>query len=99
LLSDSQIVYISNMRIQGISTPGHTPGSMCYLIEKKYLFVGDALSLKSGKADKFNEFFNMDTETQLKSIKKLSGLSGVDHIFTSHYGFSSDFSNVFKEWK
>ncbi|MCK7506903.1 MAG: hypothetical protein MZV70_24480 [Desulfobacterales bacterium] len=31
---------------------------MSYVINDAYLFVGDTMSLKNGKADLFNEFFN-----------------------------------------
>ncbi len=72
---------------QIIITPGHTPGSMCYLINNKYLFTGDALSIKAGKIDKFNEFFNMDTET------------ATEYIFSAHYGYSDDYKNAVKDWK
>ena len=99
LLNDGENIIIDSIKIQGILTPGHTPGSMCYIINNKYLFSGDALSLKGGKVDKFNEFFNMDTETSLKSIRKLSNLHNIEYIFTTHYGYNNDFSSAFSNWK
>ncbi len=84
---------------QIIITPGHTPDSMCYLINNKYLFTGDALSIKAGKIDKFNEFFNMDTETATKSIEKITRIPVTEYIFSAHYGYSDDYKNAVKDWK
>lgn len=88
LLENQQILSIENTQIQGILTPGHTPGSMCYLINNKYLFTGDALSLQNGKIAGFNKIFNMNTEEAVKSMEKLTNIHGVKNIFTAHYGYS-----------
>jgi hydroxyacylglutathione hydrolase len=98
-LKDNQIVKVGNIIIKAISTPGHTPGSMCFLVNGKYLFTGDTLSLKDGKVGLFNNFFNMDTETQKLSIKKISHLENVQFIFTAHYGYTTDFSKAIEKWK
>jgi len=98
LVEDNQIINISDLKIKGILTPGHTPGSMCYLINDKYLFTGDTMSLKSGNVDVFNDFFNMDTETQRKSLKKLTGFPEVKYIFTAHYGFTDNYKKAFNNW-
>jgi glyoxylase-like metal-dependent hydrolase (beta-lactamase superfamily II) len=93
LIADQQILNIGNVTIKGYLTPGHTPGSMCYLINEKYLFAGDALSLKNGKIGRFNEFFNMDSKTAIKSIEKIIQIPDCEYIFTAHYGYTSDFIN------
>ena len=79
-------------------TPGHTTGSMSYLVNGKYLFTGDCLSLISGKADKFASFINMDNKILETSLHKLKTLSGVDYIFTAHYGYSRNFKEAFSNW-
>ena len=98
-LDDNQKLTIDGLKIKCISTPGHTPGSMCYLMNDIHLFTGDTISLKNGQAGLFNEFFNMDSESQKKSIKKLSKLTGVQNVFTAHYGFSNDYQEVFSPYK
>ena len=98
LLDDGEVLNIGNFKIQGILVPGHTPGSMCYLINDKYLFTGDALSLKNGKIDRFNEFFNMDTEKAVESMGKLTNIPDVKYIFTAHYGYSDDYKNAVNNW-
>ena len=92
-------INISGIKIKGILTPGHTPGSMCWLINNKYLFTGDNLSLKDGKAELFNDLFNIDSELQAKSLKKLAYLNGIEYVFTAHYGYTDDFEVAFKDWK
>jgi glyoxylase-like metal-dependent hydrolase (beta-lactamase superfamily II) len=70
---------------------------MCYLVNDKYLFTGDALSLKNDKIDEFNNFFNMDSEMALKSIEKIKNLNNIDYIFTAHYGYSDNFQKAISE--
>jgi len=99
LIEDQQIFNIGNLKIQGILTPGHTVGSMCYLIDGKYLFVGDALSLKEGKINPFNSFFNTDTKTATKSMEFITKLTNAEYIFTAHYGYTDDYKTAVQIWK
>ncbi|NDP21917.1 MAG: MBL fold metallo-hydrolase [Paludibacter sp.] len=99
LLNDQQNVQIGNLNIKGILTPGHTPGSMCYLFNNKYLFVGDAFSLKDGKIDKPSDFFSMDMKTAIQSLVKISDLPEAQYIFTAHTGYSDNYKKAMKDWK
>ena len=94
MLDDQQTLKIGNITIRGIETPGHTPGSMSYLVNNKYLFVGDAFGLKNGKIDKPNKFFSGDMETAIKSFDNISDLSDVEYIFTAHNGYSDNYKNA-----
>lgn len=87
-LADGQKVQAAGCEVTSIAAPGHTPGSMAYLVSPGYLFTGDALSLKGGKAALFNEFFNMDTPRQRESLAGLERLPGVMYVFTAHYGYA-----------
>lgn len=98
LVKDNQCINLAGLSIKGILTPGHTPGSMCYLMNNRYLFTGDALSLINWKVNEFNNFFNMDTKTQIASIDKLSKLENVEYLFTAHHGMSNDFAFAFSNW-
>ena len=91
LLKDDQVVNIGGLEIRGIATPGHTPGSMCFLVNDTYLYIGDSGSLKDGKVGLFNDRFNMDNETQATSLRDLASLTTPTHVFTMHYGVSSNF--------
>ena len=96
---DQQTITINDLKIKGFLTPGHTCGSISYLVDDKYLFVGDAMSLKNGKIGKFNKFFNMDNELALKSIANITNIPDAKYIFTAHYGFTNDYKNAVKDWK
>lgn len=98
LIADQQILKIGNVKIKGISTPGHTLGSICYLINDKYLFTGDALRLKDGKVQEFIKFINMDSKTAFTSIHKITQIPEAEFIFTSHHGFTNDFKYAVKNW-
>ena len=98
VIDDQQIFNIGNLKIKGILTPGHTVGSMCYLVNDQYLFTGDLLSLKDGKMAKFNELFNMDTKTAIQSMKKITELPEAKYIFTAHYGYCDNYTNAVKDW-
>ena len=96
LVDDGQKMMIGKTLITCISTPGHTPGSMSYLINDKYLFVGDAFGLKDGKVDKPNSFFSKDMPLAIKSFQKINNLPAAEYIFTAHTGFTADYKNAVK---
>ncbi len=44
VLTDDSVIEVGQLRLRTIHTPGHTPGSMCFLVEgKPILFSGDTL--------------------------------------------------------
>ena len=98
-LEDNQELNILNIKVKGILVPGHTEGSMCFVVNDTFLFTGDALSLKNGKVDKFNKLFNMDSEMAAKSMDKLTNLPNVKYIFTAHHGYTNDYSTAFNNFK
>lgn len=93
LLTDNQLLTIGNLSIKTISTPGHTPGSMSYLINDRYLFVGDAFGLKNGKITRPNSFFSKDMSTAVLSFEKIKNLPA-EYIFTAHAGYTNDYKNA-----
>lgn len=65
-LKDKQRIKVGNIEIQVIHTPGHTPGSVCYLTHGN-LFTGDTLFVGDvGRSDLTGGSF----ETLLQSIKE-----------------------------
>ncbi|HEX2192897.1 MAG TPA: MBL fold metallo-hydrolase, partial [Acidimicrobiales bacterium] len=44
LLEDGQVLAVGELRLRAVHTPGHTPGSMCFLVEgSPVLLSGDTL--------------------------------------------------------
>lgn len=87
LLRDQELLIIGNTSIKCFLVPGHTPGSMCYLVNDKYLFVGDGMGIKDNAFIPFNSFFNMDTEKAIKSMPIIQNIAEAEYIFTAHYGY------------
>jgi glyoxylase-like metal-dependent hydrolase (beta-lactamase superfamily II)/rhodanese-related sulfurtransferase len=51
-LKDSSTINVGNAVITALATPGHTPESMCYLLDQQALFTGDTLFLQGvGRPD------------------------------------------------
>ena len=86
LLGDRDTLKVGGMRIQIIHTPGHTPGSCCYLFNHEYLATGDNAAFKNGKFVHFIDFFNMDTRVQENSLKNLKELHTTPFILMGHHG-------------
>ena len=80
-IKDNDELFIGKTKIKAISTPGHTEGGMCYLIENK-LFSGDTLFQGSvGRCD----MPGGDLGTIIKSIKeKLFILPDEIEVYTGH---------------
>lgn len=50
--NDNDVLKLGSLRIEFIHTPGHTPGSQCFLVNNKYLVSGDTLFLDGcGRVD------------------------------------------------
>jgi glyoxylase-like metal-dependent hydrolase (beta-lactamase superfamily II) len=86
LLEDNDTLTIDGLKLKIIHTPGHTPGSACYIIGKDYLATGDNLILESGRYGHFIEQFNMDTPQQIESLKVLPPPGDFKYILTAHNG-------------
>ena len=99
LLEDNDEVAVGTIKVRAIETPGHTPGSMSYLIDDQLLFVGDAFKLMDGKAYPNSPIYCMDTKKQEESIRKIAELKGVHSVFTAHGGYSNNFDQVMADWK
>lgn len=99
LLNDNDEVVVGTVKVRAIETPGHTPGSMSYLIDDEILFVGDAFKLIDGKAYPNSPLYCMDAEKQEESIKKLAKFKDVHSVFTAHGGYSNNFGDAMADWK
>lgn len=100
LLQDGDELDLMGKKVNCVSLPGHTDGTMGYIIDNKYLFTGDAFRIKNGKLDvPLKKQFVMDLNQMRQSLKKAASLDSVKYIFSSHSGFSADFNFAVSDFK
>lgn len=87
MLKDGDVINIGKIKVKSITTPGHTPGSMSYLVNDSILFTGDTLSVQNNQIKPFSRLQNMNTKQQKESIKKLLKINNVKLICTGHTGY------------
>ncbi len=84
-IKDGQILRLAGINLEVISTPGHTPGGVCYLDkEDKILFSGDTLFAGTiGRSD----LEGGDYDKLIVSVmEKLMGLDSDVAVLPGHYG-------------
>lgn len=80
LINDGDEIKVGDMTFQVMETPGHTEGSICFILDKT-IFSGDTLFLGScGRTD----FPTGDWQTILNSLKKLKELEGDFVVYPGH---------------
>ena len=82
---DGDEIDVCGINIKVIATPGHTDGSVCFLVDN-LLFTGDTLFLGSvGRTD----FKSGNREDLVRSIKKLFNLDGDYAVYPGHDEFTT----------
>lgn len=82
---DGDVINVCGFEIKVIATPGHTDGSVCFLIGNM-LFTGDTLFLESvGRTD----FITGNREQLVSSVKKLFDLEGDYTVYPGHEDFTT----------
>ncbi len=82
---DGDVLNVCDITIKVIATPGHTDGSVCFMVENS-LFTGDTLFFGSvGRTD----FKSGNREEMVKSIKKLFNLEGDYTVYPGHDEFTT----------
>jgi glyoxylase-like metal-dependent hydrolase (beta-lactamase superfamily II) len=85
-LVDGEAFSLGNTEIECINTPGHTIGSMSYLVDGKYLFTGDAFMVYFDNIGVHP--FTMDRELAERSIGELEEIVNASElVLTGHYGY------------
>lgn len=80
LLKNGEILKVGDMGFEVILTPGHTHGSVCYIIEDN-IISGDTLFAGScGRTD----FVTGNWEEIVKSLKTLGNMEGDYNVFPGH---------------
>jgi glyoxylase-like metal-dependent hydrolase (beta-lactamase superfamily II) len=74
-------VRVGGLDIELLHTPGHTPGSMCFLLEDR-LVAGDTLFVDGcGRTD----FPGGDSDAMFRSLRNLAELSGDPVVYPGHW--------------
>jgi len=86
-LNDGEELLIGKKRIKCMLLPGHTDGTMGYLVDGKYLFSGDAFRIKKRKLtppDK--KLFVMNLDQMNQSIENVNNIKSIEYILTGNSG-------------
>lgn len=84
-LSDNQHLFLAGFDITVLRTPGHTQGSVIFMIEDA-LFTGDTLFKGSiGRTD----FVGSDDKQMAQSLKRIKEISGNYRVFPGHEGLTT----------
>lgn len=100
-LEDGEILAAGARKVECILTPGHTPGSMCFLVDDTLLFTGDTLGIEKGRFTGFIPLYTMDVEENKRSISKLVNAvktKHVEYVFTGHHGCSNRYPELSEGW-
>ncbi|MFP3899647.1 MAG: MBL fold metallo-hydrolase [Acidimicrobiia bacterium] len=83
VIDDDSVIEVGRLRLRAIHTPGHTPGSICFLVEgSPILFSGDTLFPGGPGATKFP---GGDFDTIIRSIdRRLFTLPGDTLVLPGH---------------
>ena len=75
------VVSVGDVDIELLHTPGHTPGSQCFLLDGR-LVAGDTLFLEGcGRTD----FPGGDSDEMFRSLRYLADLSGDPVVYPGHW--------------
>ncbi len=84
-LKDNDTLKLGDSTVKYITSPGHTKGCGCYIIDNN-LFSGDTLFCETyGRTD----LITGDEGQMIKSLKKLKDLKGDYNIYPGHGPFST----------
>jgi len=98
ILNDNDTFTILDYKFKVIHTPGHTIGSVCYLVDDSFLFSGDTLfQVGIGRTD----FPTGDYQMILESLEKLYNLKDNIIVYPGHgvsttIGFEKKYNPFFK---
>ncbi|MGH7299784.1 MAG: MBL fold metallo-hydrolase [Candidatus Rokuibacteriota bacterium] len=91
-LKDGDEVPFGNTSLRVVATPGHTPGSVCYLVANRYLLSGDTLLTRSvGRPDLGEHVVEWSQELFRTLRERIAPLGESTLVLPAHYADSSEF--------
>lgn len=93
-VEDDDVISFGKSNLKVLHTPGHTPGSLSYLIDEKYVFTGDILFVESiGRPDLRDNAKEFTEELYTTLHEKLLSLPHYTLVFPTHHGQNVESSN------
>jgi len=86
LIADGKEICFGGSTVKAYLTPGHTIGSTSYLINGKYLVVGDLALVEHGKLVPMPKPPSENMEVLKASLAKINEIKGVEMVLTAHTG-------------
>jgi hydroxyacylglutathione hydrolase len=99
---DAATMTVGAVTVTAIHSPGHTPGSTCYLVDGTYLFTGDLMFLEGGRAAVSPWVINNDGAESARSLRKLVrqvSPAALTLVATAHTGVSRSPDTALSAWK
>lgn len=81
--SDNQIITFGNSSLQVIHTPGHTPGSVCFLSDS-HLFTGDTFFATGIGSTNHKYSSKSDLQNSLKKLSDICNLRPEISVYPGH---------------
>ncbi|TKJ44283.1 MBL fold metallo-hydrolase [candidate division TA06 bacterium B3_TA06] len=93
-LWDGVCFNIGSITLEVVATPGHSPGSVCFIERKRrWAFTGDTLFADSiGRSD----LPGGDEQTLMQSLEKLKGVLEPETLVLSGHGGRAKFSTILR---
>lgn len=90
-LAGGETIRLGDTTMTALATPGHTPGSICYLLERdgrRMLFTGDTISTLTAELGTYitrhPPRFRGDARAYAESLRSLRELPAPDLVFPGH---------------
>lgn len=96
---DGQVLTAGGLAVRVVATPGHTRGSVSYVIDQRLLFTGDVLRLKGGRVVPNYRILTQDRSSALQSIQKLAQIAGIACLLTGHSGLTHRPAEAFQNFR
>lgn len=86
-VADGTSIQFGSKYLRAIHTPGHTPGSMSFVLDNKYLFSGDTLFVEGiGRPDLRDQAEEFAAKLYDTLHNKLLKLDDATKVFPTHHG-------------
>jgi glyoxylase-like metal-dependent hydrolase (beta-lactamase superfamily II)/rhodanese-related sulfurtransferase len=86
-VGDTDEISFGSAKLRVIHTPGHTPGSLSYVVDEKYVFTGDILFVESiGRPDLRDQAKEFAEDLYKTLHDKLLSLPQQTMVFPTHHG-------------